>query len=312
LHWKLERDQLSVARAAYNVLDESRVGVIATHGDPAFNRDARTVGADFNYRTSHLFGNRVLLGSAWVLGTSSERVDRHDAAHAAPLGEASQGTAFGGRPRFQRTELSVTSRDVHPLSGRVLVSYGECFAGKRLETDVRLIWRPSSRYQPELDYIQNDVRWPTEPGDFTSRVVRGRVFVAFTTDLSWDTTAQCDNASDSIGLNSRLRWIADPGNEVFPVFNHGWTPGIRTMHCDPGCIDPSDLRSSASELAGEVEWTYRFWKGRMRRSWHNPSADPRANRAARACAPTATPGTCWACSRSCTCRTTSTDRSSRS
>jgi len=397
-HNDLDSKQLSVARLSLNVLDESRIGLIATHGDPAFNRDASTLGADFNYRSSRLFGDRVLLGNLWVIDTGRQSLPRHDSQRPggitgtdvpelgsrdaafgmridypndhitwrltakeigenyrpamgftdrtgvreytnayryrtrrppSPEGEGNRGPVkyfdvgwdallvtdvenhletgeLGlrvldlvnnqddklslrwiaseerldedflifpgilippGRYQFTRGEISLTAKDVHPLSGRVLMSYGEFYSGHRLETDVRLIWRPSRRYQFETDWIQADVRLPSEIGNFTSRVLRGRALVTFNTEVSWDTVVQYDNISDGVGINSRLRWEVEPGNELFLVFNHGLTPTRRvpgTPSCPAPaptalqCVDESHLRSASSELIGKVEWTFRF------------------------------------------------------
>jgi hypothetical protein len=392
-HAGLDRKQLSVARISLNVLEESRVGLIATHGDPAFNRDASTLGADFNYRSSRIFGDRVLNGNLWVLDTGRDSLPRHDAERGGLVGTdvpptGTRDAAFGmrldypndlvnwrltakeiqenyrpamgftdrtdvreytsvfrhrtrlkpgpdgrrglvkyfdvgwdsllvtdvddhlqtgelglrlldvannqddkltmrwiaseerlddffniypgilippGRYQFTRGEISLTSKDVHPLSGRILTSYGEFYSGRRLETDIRLVWRPSRRYQLEADWIQADVRFPSEIGDFTSRLLRGRALLMFSTRVSWDTVVQYDNSSDSVGVNSRLRWELEPGNELFLVFNHGFSAARRPpSECAPSlvtrvrCSDESELRSAASELIGKVEWTFRF------------------------------------------------------
>jgi hypothetical protein len=347
-----------VGRVAVNVLEESRVGAIVTQGDPSSNGASRTLGADFNYRSSRLFGDRILLGSAWALDTDAD--DRGDRAAAfgarveypndrfnwklgarelqedfrpalgfvnrvgireyestfryrvrsveprAPLRFADFGWDARlvtdvdnrletselalrlldvanqqedkltlrwiaseerlsqpflifpgvyvppGRYPFNRAELTLTSDEIHPISGKLLVSWGGFYSGRRLETDARLVWRPSGHYQLELDYIQHDVRLPDDPGfsvdDFTARVVRARVLVNFSVDVSWDTVVQYDNASDSVGVNSRLRWIVEPGNEVFLVLNHG------------ADVDRagSNLRAAYSEAVAKVEWTYRF------------------------------------------------------
>ncbi len=52
--------------------------------------------------------------------------------------------------------------------------------------------------------------------------------------------------SDTIGINSRVRWIVQPGNEVFLVWNHGYD------------VDGSRLRSATSQITTKVAWTFRF------------------------------------------------------
>ena len=58
-----------------------------------------------------------------------------------------------------------------------------------------------------------------------------------------------DNVSDVLGLNTRMRWIIEPGNDLFLVFNQRW-------------IDTEDggFRSIAHEGQFKVQYTYRFWR----------------------------------------------------
>ncbi len=56
----LDGQTLSTVRVAANVLSESKVGLIATHGDPTGETDNTVAGADFQYRNSTLIGNGQL------------------------------------------------------------------------------------------------------------------------------------------------------------------------------------------------------------------------------------------------------------
>jgi hypothetical protein len=51
---------LSVARATHPILSESKFGFVFTNGDPTGLTDNTVAGADFQYRNSTLFGNKVL------------------------------------------------------------------------------------------------------------------------------------------------------------------------------------------------------------------------------------------------------------
>jgi hypothetical protein len=51
---------LSVARATHPLLSESKFGFVVTNGDPTGLTDNAVAGADFQYRNSTLFGNKVL------------------------------------------------------------------------------------------------------------------------------------------------------------------------------------------------------------------------------------------------------------
>ena len=62
---------LTVARISRNVLEESTLGFIATHGDPLSGDKNALGGADFNYRNSELIENRVVAGNLWYQNTFS-------------------------------------------------------------------------------------------------------------------------------------------------------------------------------------------------------------------------------------------------
>jgi hypothetical protein len=59
-------------------------------------------------------------------------------------------------------------------------------------------------------------------GDFDVRIITGRVNIAFTPDLVWNTLLQYDNVSRQLGVDSRLRWTWRPGNDLFLVFSQLW------------------------------------------------------------------------------------------
>ncbi len=62
---------LLVARAAVEVLSESSVGLLVTNGDPRANVSNHTVGADFNFRNSHLAGGKTLAAHTYAILTDS-------------------------------------------------------------------------------------------------------------------------------------------------------------------------------------------------------------------------------------------------
>jgi len=104
-------------------------------------------------------------------------------------------------------------------------------------------WRPSRHWLILLHYEYNFIRLPH--GDSQTHLVRLRLNIQFTPDLSWISLVQYDNNSDSIGINTRIRWIIQDGREFFLVFNQG--------------LDVSDgIRSTKSEPLIKGLWTIRF------------------------------------------------------
>ncbi len=69
---RIDRENLFVARMAANVLEESTVGFIVTHGDPEVKGDNTVVGADFLYRNTDFLDNKSFRANAWVQGSFSD------------------------------------------------------------------------------------------------------------------------------------------------------------------------------------------------------------------------------------------------
>jgi len=58
-------ENLAVARVSANILEESNVGVLLTHGDPDSDQENLLAGADFNYRSSQLVKDRFVSANLW-------------------------------------------------------------------------------------------------------------------------------------------------------------------------------------------------------------------------------------------------------
>ncbi len=78
---ELDSQDLTVVRASTGVLDESRIGMILTDGDPNSNNGGRLYGSDFQYRNSNLPGGNVIVGDAWVQKSDNPNIDDDDMAY---------------------------------------------------------------------------------------------------------------------------------------------------------------------------------------------------------------------------------------
>ena len=347
----IDNTLLTVGRLSVNVLEESTVGMIATIGDPLTNGDNFVVGPDFNYRSSTIFGDKVVEGHAWLLYSdtsgdptgvrgddtawglklsypndrinwivsATEIGDRFNAALGfvpragireyfgrwryrwRPPGtwirtidssvraevitnlddevetreleiEAVEITSNAGdslsleiefdrevltapfeiRPgivipsgdyEFTRVRVEAQTADSRSVSLRGEVDVGGFFNGDRLDTTLALQFRPSPHFFGSVEWERNDVDLPG--GSFIVNIVRVRADVLFSTDLSWTNFIQWDNTTDELGLNSRVRWIIEPGNEMFFVLNQAFDTN-------------GTFATAGTELIGKVVWTLRF------------------------------------------------------
>ena len=65
-------NNLFAARVNQNLFAESRVGILATAGDPLGRENSWLIGGDFVYRTSRLWGDKNLMIGVWGLVTNRE------------------------------------------------------------------------------------------------------------------------------------------------------------------------------------------------------------------------------------------------
>jgi hypothetical protein len=75
----VDAQDIFVGRAVLNVLSESQLGVIATHGDPQSNGDNSLIGTDFRYRNSNLAGGGTVQAVAFYQQSDNGIADDDDA-----------------------------------------------------------------------------------------------------------------------------------------------------------------------------------------------------------------------------------------
>lgn len=146
-----------------------------------------------------------------------------------PFDITSDVTIPPGDYSWTRTRLEYDQDDGRVLALGGNVETGDFYDGRRVDWAGRLDWRPGATFNGGLEYERNRVS--LDDGRFTTQITRLRANVFFSPDLSWNTFWQWDSVSDVVGVNSRLRWIPDPGQEIFFVFNRAWQRDRH--HADP-------------------------------------------------------------------------------
>ena len=345
----VEAKDLFLARGSYNVLDESAVGFIMTHGDPTSNETNSVIGLDFLYRDSDGPFGEILTGKFWAQQSRSSNLDGNEQAFGAQLEIPSDklrvyagaqyieenfrpalgfvnragirrfdtGVRYRIRPeggmwralnsRIDFTRITDMNGDVlsqrtkiRPISfyshngdflfidwerntevvlnefdlfGRLNVPVGEYnfdrvraeiatgtqrplrvvlsvqdggfFGGDRLEKFVEFQWNQSAYFSMGLSFTENVVDLPG--GGFTSHLASLRADVALDSKWSWSSFLQYDNSGDVFGINSRLRYVPEAGQEMMLVLNHG------------GTVDVANTFSSTqSDINLKLSYTFRY------------------------------------------------------
>jgi hypothetical protein len=149
-----------------------------------------------------------------------------------------------GDYRFNRVVANLASSSARPLSAFATLSFGEFYDGTREEYDAGIEWRVSPNLFLSLAWERNAIELPSD--SFDVDVALARINIAFNAQLSWNTLIQYDNLSKTVGVNSRFRWIVNPGNEVFLVFNRGFD------------VEDGRFRTLGTEITSKLVWTFRF------------------------------------------------------
>jgi hypothetical protein len=351
LDQEIDASNLFVGRVTANVLEESAIGAIVTHGDPTSNEDNTLVGIDFQYLNTRLPNNKTLEAAVWYQQSDTEGLEGDDAAFGfrlkAPntegwiadlsyreiqknfdpkLGFVRQtdvrdlllDVSYKWRPEsgmWRSIETGIRSNLTDTLDGdldkrivyfdairfenhtsdtfRAFIRYdkeritedfeisegviippgtytwsrpcvslgtgshravsyrgwycpGDFYDGERTSIGSRMTWRPNEHLNVNLNYEFGDIELPG--GSFITRLITARADVAFTSTFYWENFVQYDTVSDSIGVNSIMRWIPQAGREAVLVFNRDFVDFDNT----------GDFRTSTGDVAAKISYTFRF------------------------------------------------------
>ena len=132
--------------------------------------------------------------------------------------EISEGVVIpAGTYNFDHACLTLYTGEQRVLATESTVCDGGFYDGSIFVFETKTTWRPSKHLKIILGGEYNDIDLPQ--GDFITRLATLNLDVAFNTAWSWENFIQYDNVSDTVGLNSILRWIPQAGRETVLALN---------------------------------------------------------------------------------------------
>lgn len=151
-----------------------------------------------------------------------------------------------GSYSFGETQVGFNTAGQREFSAGVNYRTGDFFNGERVNINSNFTWNQSRYFSMSLRYDWNDIELPQ--GDFTTRLSSVNTQLAFTSNLYWISLVQYDNVSEEIGINTRLQWIPQAGQEAFIVLNYN----LQDLDQD------NTFNTAFTDLSMKFRYTLRF------------------------------------------------------
>lgn len=142
-------------------------------------------------------------------------------------------------------EFSYHNATNKPWFYNVEYQTGSFYSGNSNQLTTMLAWKKSARLNTSFELEQYWVR--LKEGNFNTRLALFRFNYSFNPYVTVSNFVQYDTDSRNIGMQSRLRWIIKPGNEIYLVLNHAWQE------------NPLDRwEALRTDVRAKVNYTFRF------------------------------------------------------
>ena len=151
-----------------------------------------------------------------------------------------------GEYDFENHGIEFRSASFRKLSGRIAFIDGTFYSGDQSRVFGNVTWQPSPKIRTNVGFNITDVKLPQ--GEFITRLLTAGVDYIFSNTLSWVNLVQYDNISETIGINMRLNWIPQAGQEFFFVVNHN----MQDIDLD------NRFHTSYSSVTAKFSYTFRY------------------------------------------------------
>jgi hypothetical protein len=152
-----------------------------------------------------------------------------------------------GEYRFTRWRFNVMSASKRTLQAQANWSFGNYWSGRGETLSTGITFKVPPRVIVSVNTNQTFARLPQ--GNFIARIFSSNSSFAVSPFLAVSNLIQYDNVSRNLGLQSRVRWTLQPGNDLFFVFSQGWIQ-------EPG--GGHRFEAQDSKISAKVQYAARF------------------------------------------------------
>jgi hypothetical protein len=151
-----------------------------------------------------------------------------------------------GRYHLWNWQTEAESAPFRRVSGQAALGWREFWTGTRVDYEAALTLRPLAGISLTGVWERSDI--DLAEGAFTTDLIRAEVGIDPTPAISFSSNIQYDNLSEVLGLYARLRWILQPGSDLYLVYTHNW------LNDPVGTV----FRPLSSEATVKLTYSYRF------------------------------------------------------
>ena len=150
-----------------------------------------------------------------------------------------------GEYEFYRGGIRIATANQRPISFSLNTFLGDFYSGTRDNYNGQVRFQ-ARKFIIEGGYEYNAISLPQ--GDFITRLITLNTQYAFTSNFYWVTNVQYDNVSEIVGVNTRLQWIPEAGQEGFIVLNYNMEDTDKD----------NDFQSLSADLSVKFTYTFRY------------------------------------------------------
>ena len=138
------------------------------------------------------------------------------------------------------------SNNIREWSTKLTYVNGGFYNGDREWFEFDVLWQPAPKFRASIQYDVTFIDLPQ--GSFSTRIVAGGIDFVFSPRVSWINLIQYDNVSETLGVNMRLHWVPQEGQEIFFVINQMLEDYDRD----------NSFNSAFTDITAKFSYTFRF------------------------------------------------------
>ena len=139
-----------------------------------------------------------------------------------------------GKYEWWYQKVSIETKGARNIWGEASYGFGDFFNGERNDLKLKANWKVAVPFFIGGTLIRNNVKLPE--GEFTANIYQLNANILFSPNITLYNYFQYDNASNSIGLQSRFQWILKPGNEIVLVWTSNYLESDNQFYMDESAL----------------------------------------------------------------------------